>query len=255
MRNMTVIVLTWAGLSVLSGCALPGFYEMNGESLLSLKQATALATTTDDLWHLWEQAPVQEKTVIEETILKAILQGTYRTYERPREELLQDLRNRASSEEIKKTVAEVLRQDQVARQARAEEDKRKQEARALQERQQAEARRLKLQESREQLFRACAGSLDHKSAEDVKRLVDQWNQTESLWELPQEDFPKFFSVGVFYRTFGQPQRKQLISGDTVFSSGHYYFYYPCRDGTVQMEVDAKSLSERDLVFISALNVL
>lgn len=285
MTNRTLIALLSTAFLVLSGCALSGSYEINGESGLSLDRAIALATshstgkstanyttTTADLWYLWKQAPTQEKIVIEEEILKAILQGSYAYGERNddahrsedlyaygiRDERLRNLRSKAYSEEVKKAVDDVLLQDQLARQAQAAEDKRKQKARQLEERKRAEDIRFTLQESRKRLIREAGGTLGDKSAEEVKRLVDEWRQDGSggrRWSLEREEYARFFGAGDFYKAFGQPQRKQLISGDGVFGSDHYYFYYQCRDGTVQMRIDAEPLSKENLVLVSELNVL
>ena len=52
----------------------------------------------------------------------------------------------------------------------------------------------------------------------------------------------------FCEAFGQPQRKQLIAGK-------YYFYYDCRDGTVQIGIDADSLDRENYVCVSDLNIL
>jgi hypothetical protein len=279
MRSRTLMAVVLPGLLLLSGCGLGGVYEMKGESFLSLDRAMALATTTADLWQLWEQAPTQEKIVVEEEILKGILQGSYSTYGKPREGLLQDLRSRASSEEVKKAVDDVLLQDQLAREAREAEEKRKRNARQLEERKRAEDIRLRLQEARERLIRTCAGRLDDKSAEEVKKLVDDWKQvgglvenwrgvvvgvverrskppcSDDLWELQKDDFAKFFGASVFYRAFGQPERKQFIGGDSIFGSGRYYFYYQCKDGTVQMEVNPDSLDKEGYILVSGLNIL
>lgn len=236
MRNRIQIALVLAGLLVLPGCASVGTYELKGEKILTLDQAIGQATCVQDLWTLWGQASADDKIIIEEEILnvssKAQDLGT-----------LQTLRRCTSNGDIRNAVANALREQE---QAREEEAKRVREEEQIQAEKQVEEIRLARKESRQRLIREAGGRLNDKSAEEVKRLVDEWTGITRLIGEKWSD-PQLFGTSDFYKAFGQPQRKQLISS-------HYYFYYGCRNGTVQMEVDANSLDKEGCIMVSDLNI-
>ena len=127
------------------------------------------------------------------------------------------------------------------------QEKSEQEARELEEKKRKEEICLAIKESRKQLFQEAGGRLDDKSAEQVKGLIDSWRQEEKRWFLNQKDYSEFFGKTDFYKAFGQPDKKQLISN-------YYYFYYACKDGTVQLEIDADSLSEENIIRVSEMNI-
>jgi hypothetical protein len=241
---------------------------MHGEQMLTLDQAMARAGTAGDLWHLWAQAPTPDKIIIEKEMLSLI----------EKEMLsrgigladLQKLKDFAYSEEVRKAVDDALLQHEQARQAAEAEAKRQREERQAQAQKKAEEIRLALKEARQRLIREAGGRLDDKSAEEVKRLVDNWRTPQGsgslevipsydsdidVWVQYNADCKNSFHAGDFYKAFGRPERKQLISGDGVFNPDHYYFYYECKDGTAQIEIDATSLSKENLVLVSGLNIL
>jgi len=258
MRNQARIALAAVAFLVLSGCGLVGPYEMRGEQMLTLDQAMARATTTSDLWALHsqaEQAWPDDRIVIEELILNVSLESQdTRT--------LEMLSRLASSEEIKNTAANAVLEHERVREAEA---KRVREEQQVQAQKKAEEIRLAMKENRQRLIRDAAGRLDDKSAEEVKRLIDNWRTPQGslqvnpydfdVWQQYINDYKDSFHTSDFYKAFGQPQRKQLISGDGNFSPDHYYFYYQCSDGTAQIEIDADSLSKENLVLVSGLNIL
>ena len=264
MRNRIQIALVLAGLLLLSGCGLGGVYEMKGESFLSLDRAMALATTTDDLWNLWEKAPLDDKTKIEEVLLNA----SSKMNAQDRTETLQTLQSRASSEKIRDTATGALREYE---QAEKEGERRREEERAQAEKEaqkKAEELHLAHKEAMQRLVQEAGGRLDDKSAQEVNRLVDRWRAIGVLYYLDQDvsDTPlvldkyrelmrnlsdtlkQLQTMNNFHKAFGQPQRTQLISG-------LYYLYYDCRDGTVQMEIEADSLDRENHVRVRGLNIL
>ncbi len=251
MRNRIQIALVLAGLLLLSGCGLVGSYELEGEQMLTLDQAIARAADTRDLWVLLSQASQldrpNDKIIIERELLSMSSKQDLAT--------LESLSRCASSEEIRNAAADALREQKQACEEEAKRERKEQEEQQVQAQKQAEEIRLALKEARQRLIREAGGRLDDKSAEEVKRLVDEWPRVAasldenvfggSAW---QQESPQFFAPSYFYAVFGQPQRKQLISG-------HYYFYYQCRDGTAQIEIDAARLSNENLVLVSGLNIL
>jgi hypothetical protein len=269
MRNRIQMVLVLAGLVFLSGCGLVGSYELGGEQMLTLDQAIARAADTRDLWVLLSQASQldrpNDKVIIEQELLSVSSNsqdiGT-----------LESLSRCALSEEIRKAAAEALREhEQVEKEA--EQRREEQRAQAQKEVQkQAEEIHLTRKEAMQRLIREAGGTLDDKSAEEVKRLVDRWRAFYPLCFGPPLTLPEYGELlrdlidkleqlratNNFYKAFGQPLRKQFIGGSNgVFSSpSYYYFYYRCRDGTVQMRIDGQELSgDNPMVFVSELNVL
>jgi len=259
MRNRIVMALVSAGLLVLSGCTRS--YELNGERMLALDEAIAEATTTEDLWALWAQAESDDKIILEEEILDA----SSRSQDT---DSLQKLSTCTASYKIRSEANRVM--DERKRVAQEAWAKREREEQQVQAQKRADEIRLAMKESRQRLMREAGGRLDDKSAEEVKRLVDNWRTPQGslqvspynfdLWQLYMKDYEESFHTNDFYKAFGQPQRKQLINRAVAGIFGlvdhdFYYFYYQCKDGTVQIEIDADSLSKEDLVLVSGLNIL
>jgi hypothetical protein len=175
--------------------------------------------------------------VIEGEIFEASSKG-------PDLDTLRALQRKASSQEIRKAAAEALREHE---QAREEKAKREREEQQVQAQKHAGEIRLARKESRLRLIHEAGGRLDDKSAEQVKRLVDEWTKTPTLVDESWSD-PQLFGGTDFYKAFGQPRRKQLMGG-------HYYFYYDCKDGLVQIEIDAGFLDKAGCIIVSDLNIL
>jgi hypothetical protein len=132
------------------------------------------------------------------------------------------------------------------------------------------------------------GSLKNKTAREVKKLVSDWQSfvyrlpslrekahsnalkyafsdniswswNESSWaydkgvELTKTltTKGKLFSSKNFQKVFGEPQRTQYSSIPSYGSV--YFYYYVCKDGTVQIQVSAGEL-DYDEVHIEDLNV-
>ncbi len=259
MGNRVVMTLVSAGLLVLSGCTHS--YEVNDKRILALDEAIAEATTTEDLWALWAQAPGNDKIVIEKNILEA----SSRSQDT---DSLQKLSACTANYEIRSEANRVIEERRrVAQEAWA---KREREEQQIQAQKKAEEIRVAMKENRQRLIREAGGRLDDKSAEEVKRLIDNWRTPQGslqvnpydfdLWQQYMKDYEESFDTGDFYEAFGQPERKQLINRPVAGIFGlvdrdFYYFYYQCRDGTVQIEIDANSLSKEDIVLISGLNIL
>lgn len=218
----------------------------------------------NDLEKLWDQAEGDERELIEHEMLKYLLKRLESHYD-PQgrtSAALRALGELATSDYIRKAAGEALlgyQQDlQERKQAEETEYKQKQE----EEQKQAEGIRLAFHEIRDNLIRIGAGRLDDKPAEQVKKLLEDWNPQKSnpnqfywfslefLPTLNDEELREYFGADVFYRVFGQPQRKQFINSDGVF-----YFYYDCKDGLVQIELPAELLSEKNVVLVSDFNIL
>lgn len=222
----------------------------------------------DDLEKLWDQAEGNEKELIEHEMLKYLLKhlGPHGDPLGQTSAALRSLGEKSTSDDIRKAATEALleyQQDfQERQQAEETEVKQKREEKLAQEQKKAEEIRLAFHESRDRLIRIGAGRLDDKPAEQVKKLLDDWNPqkgdpTQFYWfsleflpTLNDEELREYFGADVFYRVFGQPQRKQFINSDGV-----YYFYYECKDGLVQIEVPAELLSEKNVVLVSDFNIL
>ena len=132
----------------------------------------------------------------------------------------------------------------------------------------------------DELTQYTAGSLKNKTSQEVKKSVDRW---QSLWEhsrrkaiaykpvdntiellgweyledvcwskvrelMNQSQEPDICSVESYYRVFGEPKRTQFLS-----AFGCYYFWYTCKDGNVQIQVDADLLDD-NVVRIDNLNI-
>ncbi len=242
-----------------------------------------------DLEELWRQAPPDDKEILEREMLTFLLKQAEINGEADSYNLIR-LAQRTSSEEIKKAAGDAVLKYEQTQETEAE-PKRQEERAQVRERtttdqvkkavdngvpkgeptspaeakqKRAEEIRLAFRESRERLLRTGAGRLDDKSAEQVKKLVVDWirvrvavehTQYSQYWfledflsNLNDDELGEYFGTDVFYRVFGQPKRKQFIS-----SEGAYYFYYECRDGTVQIEVPA-ALLEKNVVVVSDLNI-
>jgi hypothetical protein len=144
--------------------------------------------------------------------------------------------------------------------ARRQEVKQEQEKREQEERDRLEAVRAEFDKSRQRLTEMSNGTLKDKSAQEVKKLVDEWRRQESLrWQLAQQDHAGFlanFSAGTFYKIFGKPERQQFLSSNEGFLTvGYYYFLYRCKDGLVQIQVSASLLDDDGVVMITDLNIL
>jgi hypothetical protein len=259
-------------LLLLGGCS---HNKMEAEAAFSLGDALTAARERcpgdiyncysywNDLEKLWDHAEGDEKELIEHEMLKYLLKRLESHYD-PQgrtSAALRSLRQKSMNDNIRNAAGEALlgyQQDlQESKQAEETEFKQKQE----EEQKQAEGIRAEFRESRDRLIRIGAGSLRDKSAEEIKKLVDGWtpqkgDPTQYYWfileflpNLNDEELREYFSADVFYKVFGQPQRKQFINSDGV-----YYFYYDCKDGLVQIEVPAELLSEKNVVLVSDFNI-
>lgn len=88
------------------------------------------------------------------------------------------------------------------------------------------------------------GSLKNMEAPEVKKLVDDWG--EGAWGYRGSS--EFFSVETFYKVFGRPESTQFISAFNC-----YYFWYDCKDGKVQIQVNANNF-DNNTVYIDGLNI-
>ena len=88
------------------------------------------------------------------------------------------------------------------------------------------------------------GSLKNMKAPEVKKLVDNWGEGARDYRGSSE----FFSVETFYKVFGRPESTQFISALNC-----YYFWYNCKDGKVQIQVDA-NMFDNNKVYIDGLNI-
>jgi len=249
MRTKTIFTL-FLMLLFSGGCSQ---YEVGGEGTSSLDDALARARDRcpgdiydcysywQDLDKLWEHAEGNEKEVIEREMLTFLLKGI-EVYGYRDTDALRFLGEQATSDDIKKAATEVLLEYEQAQEAEAKQK----EDMQVQVQKQAEDIRLAFRESRERLLRIGAGRLDDKSAEEVKKLLEGW--TRGADDLNVDERGEYFSADVFYRVFGQPQRKQFISSDYA-----YYLYYECKDGMVQIKVLA-ALLEENVVLVSDFNI-
>jgi hypothetical protein len=241
------LVLLFSG-----GCSQ---YEVGGEGTSSLDDALAMARNRcpgdiydcysywSDLDKLWEHAKGNEKEVIEREMLTFLLKRLEDYGDPERTSVtLRALGEKTTSDDIKKAATEALLKYEQAQEAEAKQK----EDMQVQEQKQAEDIRLAFRESRERLPRIGAGRLDDKSAEEVKKLLEGW--TRGVDDLNVDERGEYFSADVFYRVFGQPQRKQFISSDYA-----YYLYYECKDGMVQIKVLA-ALLEENVVLVSDFNI-
>lgn len=117
---------------------------------------------------------------------------------------------------------------------------------------------------RAEFIRSGTGSLKDKTAQEVKRLVDRWIDDRMIWlsdkhyalsvqgqYMPVEGDDEHYSLNSlenFYKVFGKPQSTQFLSAFNC-----YYFWYVCKDGKVQIEVDADRL-DHDVVYIAGVNI-
>ena len=206
-----------------------------------------------DLQKLWEQANPEDKEVIEKEMLAFLsknLEVHSQGYIQGEEETLHDLdllKKQTSSNEIKTMIETKLSEFAQNQSERAERDKREQQEREREENERVEMLRDEFRKSRERLTQTTDGTLRDKSAQEVKKIVDGWNQDLSLrWELSKEDYAHYFSSITFYKIFGKPEKQQFLAGD-------YLFYYSCKDGTVQFQVDENELDNGTIV-IEELNI-
>jgi len=128
------------------------------------------------------------------------------------------------------------------------------------ERERAERERIGFETKIKELIQNSNGTLRDKSAQQVKKLVDSWQEVSWLWPEKSE----FSSIETFYKVFGQPDRKQFLSekqvvGQWMYDSivgdvYYYYFLYGCKDGTVRIKVNAHQLDDNGVVVIEDLNI-
>ena len=241
-------ILISVGLLMLSGCGVVGPYEIRGEEMLTLDGALSLAREGPqygylaDLWALWSQAPTKDKIIIEEEILNASFRDQY-GYGLT---ALEKLSKVTLSDEIRSSAENALLKYEQAQEEEAKRKREEDEEKKVQEQKELEETRLVFRVNRERILRIGAGNLHDKSAEEVRKLVNDWNHEENRWKLNDRDLEEFFNLNIFHKTFGEPQRKQFFSGD-------FYFYYECKDGMVQVQVSAARL-EKNLVFIDEFSI-
>ena len=92
------------------------------------------------------------------------------------------------------------------------------------------------------------GSLKDMWAPEVKKLVDDWGGGGGRGISKFFSAETFFSVETFYKVFGRPESTQFISALNC-----YYFWYNCKDGKVQIQVDA-NIFDNNTVYIDGLNI-
>lgn len=270
MAHRTPMVLILAGLLVSSGCdGLLGPYDVGSEKYLQLDEALERLPPNDDwnrkwrlegLWDLWRQAPSEDKTTIEQEILAVSLDiGSTRLCE----DALERLRGSATSEEIVRAAADAI--DSMSK-AEREDVMRFRMQSEFHKQERTQSMQASLKADRDRLLNEAGGSLRGKSLEEVNKLLDDWMQNNRQFDMTaenvfgnlfsdwREEYLEFFSTSDFYRTFGEPLKKQLFDGGGAIDAGMYYFYYTCRDGTVQIEVDAGWLSKKNVVFVSRWSV-
>jgi len=100
-----------------------------------------------------------------------------------------------------------------------------------------------------EFIQSCDGSLRNKTAQEVKKLVDQYNKDK--WHECKEEGD--YSLENFHKVFGKPLKTQFISG-SVSMGGRYYLWYTCKDGNAQITVDAYALDEKGRVVILDLSI-
>jgi hypothetical protein len=161
------------------------------------------------------------------------------------------LRRYTTSEEVKSEAASSLSELRQAERVEEEERERKERRK---ERKRVEFVRAEFERSRERLTKISKGTLKDKSAQEVKKLVDEWRQRSLSLELPSKEYLAFFSAGTFYKIFGKPERKQFLSSSGLVTADSYIFYYNCKDGIVQIQVSAVGLDDDGIVLIRELNI-
>ena len=132
----------------------------------------------------------------------------------------------------------------------------------------AERDRIEFETNRKELIQNGGGTLRDKSAQQVKKLVDSWKK-DNYWGWQQEVWKiesKFSSTETFYEVFGTPPKTQLLSETkftdpqgyeqniVAYKADYYYFLYRCKDGAVQIKVDAYQLDNNNIVIIEGLNI-
>lgn len=114
--------------------------------------------------------------------------------------------------------------------------------------------------NRAKFIENAAGSLRDMWAPEIKKIVDTWR--EGYWACEENDRAEFFSVENFYKVFGRPKRIALIEnaslndappGFIIPEEDSYYFYYNCKGGVAQIEVDAEDFGQ-GIVYIPGLNI-
>jgi hypothetical protein len=131
-----------------------------------------------DLEKLWDQTEGDERELIEHEMLKYLLKRIGPNGD-PWGRTSADLRSlgeKSTSNDIKKAVTKALEECERIQEVKAEQE---QEDKQAQEQKQAEEIRLAFRESRDHLIRICAGRLDDKPVEQVKKLVEDWNPQKS----------------------------------------------------------------------------
>lgn len=282
MKIKKITVISFAFV-FLAGC-VP--YKVGQDEYLSLDEALSRVReqyssdiTAHYLWaleELWRQAPQEDKEIIEKEMLEFLLKRLEtdlppNNVPRAIRELstcnvlhdLKILKQKATNEEVRTTidrkVSEVM-------QAQREEVKREREKQEQEQRDRVEAVRAEFEKSRERLTKMGNGTLKDKSAQEVKKLLDEWQRQGFLWVVPgsltwnilerdKDAFSANFSTGTFYKIFGKPKKQQYLSGTPFVEPNCYIFYYDCKDGLVQIKVDAEDLDDEGVVRIIDLNIL
>jgi hypothetical protein len=124
---------------------------------------------------------------------------------------------------IDQRIAESRRERTVAYEQKMQRDYEQKMERERLEREQVEGRRIEFETKKKELIQNGNGTIRDKSAQEVKKLVDSWKEESWRWI----DGTEFLSVDNFYKVFGEPSRKQLLSSE--FEPASYYFLYECKD--------------------------
>jgi len=213
------------------------------------------------LQDLWRQAPQEDKEIIEKEMLTFLLKeleiyaqnGGVSVDNWDVLDNLEILKEQTTNEEVRTTIDRKVSEFMEAQREKVKRDREKQEQ---QERDRVERERAEFEKSRERLIKIANGSLKDKSAQEVKKLLGEWNRQRFL--IPEKDKDTFsanFSAETFYKIFGKPVRKQFLSSIGLLMVDSYVFYYDCKDGLVQIRVDAGDLDDSGIVRIIELNIL
>lgn len=83
-----------------------------------------------------------------------------------------------------------------------------------------------------------------EKAKKAEAIVDAKAKAELEAELGVKSI---HAQSLFYDVFGEPEKRQLV-GD------NYYFYYNCKEGMVQLDINGYLLDNEDVVLIKSVNV-
>ncbi len=127
-----------------------------------------------------------------------------------------------------------------------------------------EAKYKHIKEEWDKFIQSGNGSIKNKTTQEVKKLVDQWEQEylDKAMAGNIEKIREVFSLENFYKLFGKPWKMQFISNfvsrDDIFgnfvSRDSYILWYICKGGYVQIIVSGYEYDD-GWVNILDLNIL